>query len=149
MSIRNNRNFDVALVGMGAAAIVAACSSFIPSAEARLAECQVTLIADLLKNPVKSHNKTFCGYVYLYEGERFYAFLPKPITGPSLPATDDPVLLLGRSSDPSGLASLERHKTGDRVFVRGRLRVEPSCFRAATCVPWPKPIYLEQFELSE
>lgn len=111
------------------------------------ARCEVTHAAAVFAYPFDFANERFCGEVYFFCDAGLSGFFDRPVDVGALTlaeAQELVVMLPMTALRPRELATLT---SGSRVYITGILRPHAGCFTHLYCVPWHKPIYVEQLRI--
>lgn len=113
---------------------LSACSTLAPTGD------EVTQISQVLSEPQSQDGRQFRGEAFVFVGERYYAFVPAGVDESGDPEQRGVIVLAGvgwESLDAMGL------RTGDRLQIQGRIRVDRRCFQGNICVPWTHPVFID------
>lgn len=110
----------------------------------RVTECHYSTLGDVADEPNKANGKMFCSQLYSYSKHGFLAFYDRPVRD-TTEALERAALLIG-DKDAKLNFKTSYPLDGERVNVRGVLRLQLSCFTGEqnSCVPVAKPIYMSK-----
>ena len=95
--------------------------------------------------PLETDGKIFEGRVFVFVSSGFYAFLPEDVADSRAFDSYEVSVLPGTGQSLHDL--VPALKTGDRIFLRGRIRVDRACFTSTTCTPWSRPVFIDDLSV--
>ena len=119
---------------------MAACVTPDESASSQ-SECSYSNLAEIVAEPERADGKTLCTELYSYSKHGFLAYYDKPVHDNATGLEREALLIGEEDASVNFLGSYP--KDGHRVYVRGVIKLQLSCFkRKNSCVPVSKPIYI-------
>jgi len=110
--------------------------------------CDYKSLAEVVADFTRASGKSLCAELYSYSGHGMYGFYDSKILNKSQ-AFEQNALLLGEE-DVSAHLKRSYPRNGQRVFIRGTLNLQTSCFTRPedTCIPVKHPIYLNSSDIT-
>lgn len=97
----------------------------------------------LFSKPLDCDGRLFDGYVYLHSEPGYYSFWPSAKADLS-----SKIIVMPGTGEQLFSRRMQFHQ-GQRIHIRGTIRLQIDCFAKRECVPFEKPIAIDDLQFME